>query len=566
MNRSRVTGDLASHGNIFVDIANDRVGIGSTIPAHKLEVRGDTHIYGDLEVESSLGYIRLTDSDSGGDDFGLRNDAGTFFIRDVTHGANRFSINSEGTLRALNRMDFDAGIHLNAGDLRIVDTIKHRDDEDTKIRFPSNDRISFETGGTQAAQIDSNQRLTIGTGGVGNASVYADDIVIDCSGARGITIHTTSTSGARPGCIFFGEGTSIPDYASGVIMFEHNGNYMHFSTSGSTNVGKSLRINNVGDVRFDSTPTSNHAMSVIIKSHKSRVVDDNNGICFLDGGDHTQAVINVQKKSASNASSDLVFRTSSGQVVNTLQGIPERLRIKSDGQLLVGNTASGFTTKLVVGTGSGDNGITVYGGTSNNAYLHFADGNSGSDRYRGYVNYGHSDNSMQFGTNDVERLRISSVGHVTKPFQPAFHARPPAGYSTPNNTDTIIGGTWYTSDSESFVRGTLTNGNSIWDNSTGIFTVPVTGVYYFHLTLFLALNTTRRDALIYHNGTGGGNIIARTEVMGQQGSGNRNVSVSTVVFLSANDTIRFGARNTGNTATLYTSSKPWSYACGYLVS
>ena len=44
MNRSRVTGDLASHGNIFVDIANDRVGIGSTIPAHKLSLPDDEKI------------------------------------------------------------------------------------------------------------------------------------------------------------------------------------------------------------------------------------------------------------------------------------------------------------------------------------------------------------------------------------------------------------------------------------------------------------------------------------------------------------------------------------------
>ena len=38
MNRSRVTGNLSSHGNIFVDIANDRVGIGSTIPGQKLSL------------------------------------------------------------------------------------------------------------------------------------------------------------------------------------------------------------------------------------------------------------------------------------------------------------------------------------------------------------------------------------------------------------------------------------------------------------------------------------------------------------------------------------------------
>ena len=44
MNRSRVTGDLASHGNIFVDIANDRVGIGSTIPGQKLSLPDNARI------------------------------------------------------------------------------------------------------------------------------------------------------------------------------------------------------------------------------------------------------------------------------------------------------------------------------------------------------------------------------------------------------------------------------------------------------------------------------------------------------------------------------------------
>ena len=50
MNRSRVTGDLASHGNIFVDIANDRVGIGTTIPTDKLDLKGD------LKLEDNWGY------------------------------------------------------------------------------------------------------------------------------------------------------------------------------------------------------------------------------------------------------------------------------------------------------------------------------------------------------------------------------------------------------------------------------------------------------------------------------------------------------------------------------
>ena len=98
------------------------------------------------------------------------------------------------------------------------------------------------------------------------------------------------------------------------------------------------RLSSDGTVRFDSTPTSTNSISLQIKSHKARAVDDNNGIVFKDVSDHTQAVINVQKKSTSDATSDLVFRTSSGQVVNTLQGIPEKMRLTSEGYLGLGDS------------------------------------------------------------------------------------------------------------------------------------------------------------------------------------------------------------------------------------
>ena len=161
-------------------------------------------------------------------------------------------------------------------------------------------------------------------------------------------------------------------------------------------------------------------------------------------------------------------------------------------------------------------------------------------------------------------MRISSSGHVTKPSHPAFFARPPATYSLGQNVDAHIGGTWSTGDSEAFVRGTLSNGTSIWNNTNGIFTVPVTGIYYLHLNLFMRNNTTRRDAFIYRNGTS--NIIARTEIGDPgEGSNNKSVAVSAVVYLSVNDTIRFGGRTVGGTE-LYINSRPWSYACGYLIA
>ena len=40
MTRARNSANLASHGNLFVDIANDRTGIGSVVPAQNLHVAG----------------------------------------------------------------------------------------------------------------------------------------------------------------------------------------------------------------------------------------------------------------------------------------------------------------------------------------------------------------------------------------------------------------------------------------------------------------------------------------------------------------------------------------------
>lgn len=50
MGKSRDTGNLVSANNIFVDIVNDRVGIGSLTPSLKLDVIGSSYISGNLGV------------------------------------------------------------------------------------------------------------------------------------------------------------------------------------------------------------------------------------------------------------------------------------------------------------------------------------------------------------------------------------------------------------------------------------------------------------------------------------------------------------------------------------
>jgi len=79
------------------------------------------------------------------------------------------------------------------------------------------------------------------------------------------------------------------------------------------------------------------------------------------------------------------------------------MRIDSSGLVSIGNTVAssmdGGANNLVVGTGSGTEGMTIYSGTANSGTIYFADGASGDDRFRGQIGYSHSDNAFSFRTN-----------------------------------------------------------------------------------------------------------------------------------------------------------------------
>jgi len=66
---------------------------------------------------------------------------------------------------------------------------------------------------------------------------------------------------------------------------------------------------------------------------------------------------------------------------------------------------------LVVAT-TGHTGITIASGTSHLGNIHFADGTSGDDAYRGFIQYEHTANYMRFATNASEAMRIDSSGNV----------------------------------------------------------------------------------------------------------------------------------------------------------
>jgi len=71
---------------------------------------------------------------------------------------------------------------------------------------------------------------------------------------------------------------------------------------------------------------------------------------------------------------------------------------------------NGGANNLVVGSGSGSEGITIYADNASNSAIFFADTDSTTT---GQLNYQHASNAMTFHTNGgAERLRIDSSGNV----------------------------------------------------------------------------------------------------------------------------------------------------------
>jgi hypothetical protein len=120
---------------------------------------------------------------------------------------------------------------------------------------------------------------------------------------------------------------------------------------------------------------------------------------------------------------------------------------------------------------NGNCGISICSSTSGEGNLNFIDS---GDTNIGRIQYSHSNNSLSFRANDIVGMTIDSTGAVTKPYQPAFHAKAPGTDSnlSINNTHTL------NFNSERFDQ------NGDYDG-TNTFTAPVTGKYQLNVALYL---------------------------------------------------------------------------------
>jgi hypothetical protein len=152
-------------------------------------------------------------------------------------------------------------------------------------------------------------------------------------------------------------------------------------------------------------------------------------------------------------------------------------------------------------------------------------------------------NKLVLGTNGLRALIMDSSGYVTTPYQPSFNAYS-NGSQSGAQSPVVFGSTRH-------------NISGSYSTSTGRFTAPVDGVYFFSVTNNV-INANNCDGLIRKNGS---NIIG-VEYDLASASAWLGLTATTVLQLSAGDYVDYiiGA---GSGVTV--EGNPWNNFVGFLI-
>ena len=303
-------------------------------------------------------------------------------------------------------------------------------------------RLVFKT--TADGSASSTERVRIdssGFVGVGTATIGRGPLELSRSDTGDVQIHMTNAKtggGTGRGFTIFGCNASAGDAG---FVNRHNGGAIEFYTNQGGTISEKLRIDSSGRLLVNTTSAS------ISSSELFEVKSTGTGFSHFRNNSSTYAPIYIDNEASNNGSTlaPLITFTDGGgnragfllnnssdfnisgagsvsfSTGSNIGSATERLHIDNQGRITIGSGiqnqyASSFNSganQLLI-TSNGSTGLTIDSTSSTSSSIHFADGSTGSESYRGIIEYNHSNDDMKFAVEGqhVARLRKGSYSDV----------------------------------------------------------------------------------------------------------------------------------------------------------
>ena len=335
----------------------------------------------------------------------------------------------------------------------------------------------------------------------------------------------------------------------------NNGAYLFLGKQRSGAVGGSTAVQAddlIGEIRFpagDGTDMENYAARIIVSADQNASSNNTPGRMDFhttrrNGSPHLKLRIGQN----SNHGTQFSFGTETSDLNNS--STPDR-------------------TSLKVGPATHIEGVFGHNGTPGMYYNCYSGGNDNFHRgtrtpssgdwrpgaygqkYGGHYFYGDNSstawNAQQQITSMQTNMQITSQGYVKKQYQPAFDAVRTSGTVGDGANQKIV------------FNSTLTNVGNHYNTSTGYFTAPIAGTYFF------SMHGMNNNQLAWYNFRKNNSVInPQHGAYMTNGTDWSSVSMTIVIVLAANDTM---AVYTGNSSSIgmYGQGNNHNGFCGYML-
>jgi hypothetical protein len=266
--------------------------------------------------------------------------------------------------------------------------------------------LAFKSGnGVEAIRVDSSQNVGIGT----SSPTSKLQIGGMAAGEQALLIESARNDALSNGLVRINITDSVCPFAG--LQIDHAGTGAAIIANGNVGIGRTPDTVYSGSLQLAFGNGSQLATSTA--GNPSLTITDNS---YLNAsGNHVYKTTNPSTRLEQYNGTLTFFNAASGTAGATIS-YAERLRIDASGNVGIGNTVASSmnagANQLVVGSGSTGQGITLYSSTSTAGSIHFADGTSGNEAYRGQLVYNHTSDYMAILTAATERARLTSDGNL----------------------------------------------------------------------------------------------------------------------------------------------------------